>query len=219
MSYENNIVKKPWGFEYLVYQNDNVGLWLLHIEKDQCTSTHCHPKKNTGLVLLEGEAEVSFLNDKFRLTAPSKVMIRRGLFHSTKALSDGGINLFEIETPRKKDDLVRLKDNYGRELRPYEGKEYESEKQNDCLWLEDDDYKKGIFDFCGRKLQLQKCSTTDDLKLLDEEALFMCLKGGLKTENNDVVYQPGDVITSKVYEILKEQFKMIDSSIILTISK
>ena len=53
MSYENNIVKKPWGFEYLVYQNDNVGLWLLHIEKDQCTSTHCHPKKNTGLVMEE----------------------------------------------------------------------------------------------------------------------------------------------------------------------
>ena len=37
MRYENNIVKKPWGYEYLAYQNDKVGLWFLYIAKDQQT--------------------------------------------------------------------------------------------------------------------------------------------------------------------------------------
>ena len=92
------IVKKPWGYEYLVYQNEHVGLWLLHIKKNQRTSMHCHPKKNTGLILLDGECEISFLNDKFNLKSLSKMMIRRGLFHSTKAISDDGIFLFEIES-------------------------------------------------------------------------------------------------------------------------
>ena len=64
MSYRTKVVKKPWGYEYLAYENDHVGLWFLHIEKNQQTSMHCHPKKTTGLVLLEGEAEVSFLADK-----------------------------------------------------------------------------------------------------------------------------------------------------------
>ena len=60
MKFNENIVKKPWGYEYLVYENDDVGLWFLYISKDQSTSTHCHPKKTTGLVVLDGEAELSF---------------------------------------------------------------------------------------------------------------------------------------------------------------
>ena len=65
MSYDKTIVKKPWGYEYLVYENDKVGLWFLHITKDQQTSMHCHPNKTTGLILLDGEAEVSFLSDSY----------------------------------------------------------------------------------------------------------------------------------------------------------
>ena len=54
-----NTVKKPWGYEYLAYENENVGLWFLYIAPGQSTSMHCHPKKTTGLVLLDGEAEIS----------------------------------------------------------------------------------------------------------------------------------------------------------------
>ena len=33
-NYENVIVNKPWGYEYLAYQNDEVALWLLYIKYD-----------------------------------------------------------------------------------------------------------------------------------------------------------------------------------------
>ena len=112
--YKNVVVKKPWGYEYLAYENEHVGLWFLHIEKDQQTSLHCHPIKDTGLVVLEGAVNVSFLNDINRLSAGRKIMIRKGLFHSTKALSKDGASIFEIETPKLKHDLVRLEDMYGR---------------------------------------------------------------------------------------------------------
>ena len=49
-------------------------------------------------------------------------MIRPGLFHSTKPLSKKNSIVLEIETPINKNDLVRYKDNYGRENKPYEGK-------------------------------------------------------------------------------------------------
>ena len=50
-------------------------------------------------------------------------MIRPGLFHSTKSLAQKKIVMvLEIETPINKKDLVRYKDNYGRENKPYEGK-------------------------------------------------------------------------------------------------
>ena len=108
--FENVEVKKPWGFEYMMYGNDDVALWYLHLEPGAATSLHCHPRKKTGLVLIFGEAEISFLNDSARMKAPSRMMIRPGLFHSTQAISEDGIVLLEIETPRLKGDLVRLED-------------------------------------------------------------------------------------------------------------
>jgi len=32
MSYETTIVKKPWGYEYLAYENEYVALWFLYIK-------------------------------------------------------------------------------------------------------------------------------------------------------------------------------------------
>src|SRR3989338_6373340 len=116
--YQTTIVKKPWGYEYLAYENDEVGLWCLFIAKDQQTSMHCHPQKTTGLILLDGEVDVSFFNDSFKLLPGRKLMIRRGLFHSTKALSENGAFVFEIEAPKDKHDLIRLQDKYGRIAKP-----------------------------------------------------------------------------------------------------
>ena len=62
-NYEVNVVKKPWGYEYLAYKNKHVALWFLHIKHTHSTSLHCHPKKTTGLILLDGSAEVSFFNN------------------------------------------------------------------------------------------------------------------------------------------------------------
>ena len=133
----NNVVKKPWGYEYLAYENKDVALWFLYIKPTHATSLHCHPNKTTGLILLDGKAEVSFLNSSSILNPTNKVMIRKGLFHSTKAISEKGAFVFEIETPVDKQDLVRFKDNYGREGKPYEDETFEMPKAEDCLWIFD----------------------------------------------------------------------------------
>ena len=54
------------------------------------------------------------LNDIYRLSPGRKILIRKGLFHSTKAVSSKGAMIFEIETPVDKHDIVRLEDKYGR---------------------------------------------------------------------------------------------------------
>ena len=56
-------------------------------------------------------------------------MIRKGLFHSTKAISQKGAMIFEIETPVNKHDIVRLEDKYGRAAKPYEGSSFENQNQ------------------------------------------------------------------------------------------
>ena len=108
-SYNNVCVKKPWGFEYLAYENEDVGLWILHINKDQSTSMHCLPLKNTGLVLLDGNAQISFLNDSHTVNKYDKMMIRKGLFHKTKAITDCVwfcIHATDEKDPSKVDEVL-----------------------------------------------------------------------------------------------------------------
>ena len=59
--YSRAVVRKPWGYEYLIFSGPTVAVWVLHIKKGAQTSMHCHPGKTTSLVVLDGEAQCSTL--------------------------------------------------------------------------------------------------------------------------------------------------------------
>ena len=217
MLYEKTVVKKPWGYEYLVYQNKVVALWFLYIGYNQQTSMHSHPNKTTGLILLDGEAELSFLEDTFKLKPVSKIMIRKGLFHSTKATSKNGACVFEIETPVDKHDLVRLEDKYGREGTPYEDSTFETPKQENCLWINDVD-SRHKFSNCDIRIEMVDDVNKFNEKHDDENIVF--LNGGIQTEDNDFVAQAGDVVSCAILKRLIKLFPYIDeSTTIMTIKR
>lgn len=118
--YRNVVVNKPWGYEYLWFQNENVAIWFLYIKKDNGTSLHCHAKKRTSLIVLEGEVQCTTLDDKYRLKTLEGIVLEPCVFHSSKALSEEGAFIMEIETPPMKGDLVRMNDAYGRQGTGYE---------------------------------------------------------------------------------------------------
>jgi hypothetical protein len=120
-SYRDRVVLKPWGHEFLVFENPYVAIWFLHIKEEFATSMHCHPSKRTSLILLSGRAFCNTLNHRIFLDCLDAAVFEKGVFHSTKALSQGGIDLIEVETPPQKTDLVRLNDGYGRQSFGYEG--------------------------------------------------------------------------------------------------
>ena len=221
MSYDKTIVKKPWGYEYLAYENDKVGLWFLYIAKDQQTSMHCHPNKTTGLILLDGEAELSFLSDSCKLKPVSKTMIRKGLFHSTKATSDNGAFVFEIETPVQKHDLVRLEDKYGREGKPYEDSTFETPKQEDCFWIEDlYQNTSKEYNFANCNIKVEKIDNINILNQKTDSENIMFLDGGIVTTNGDMVAQAGDIVSGKIIKKLIKLFPTIDkNTMFMTIRK
>ena len=217
MSYDKTIGRKPWGYEYLAYENDKVGLWFLYIAKDQQTSMHCHPNKTTGLILLDGEAEISFLGDSFNLKPVSKTMIRKGLFHSTKAKSENGACVFEIETPVDKHDLVRLEDKYGREGNPYEDSTHETPKQDDCLWIEEED---STHKFSNCDIKIEKVKTINTFNQKDDNENIVFLNGGIKTVDGSLVAQAGDVVVCAVIKRLTKLFPHLDdNTLIMTIKR
>jgi mannose-6-phosphate isomerase-like protein (cupin superfamily) len=214
------IVRKPWGYEYLAYQNADVALWVLHIRQGERTSMHCHPTKSTGLVVLEGQAEINFIADSKILNAPSKQMIRRGLFHQTHALSEDGIIMFEVETPVDKDDLVRLHDAYGRKDAGYEGTDFELPKTEECLWLENPIGTPLEYKFNNRTIVLEN-AYDGIFEQYDENEIMMFVKGGLIKNINSrehLVTVPGDVGQIKVVkQVAKEMDGFAKNSIVMVI--
>ena len=218
MSYKKNVVKKPWGYEYLVYENEHVALWFLSIFKDQKTSMHCHPNKTTGLMVINGNAEVSFLSNKIELRDPEKVMIRKGLFHSTQAINSD-LSIFEVETPVNKHDLVRLEDKYGRTGQPYEDSSKELPKAEDCVWIEDPEKGKNhIYNFDEKKITVHHLSDLDHLQDLMLKPIMhvMFLRGGILTEYGVNVAGPGDVVAKDVLQRLLMVFhNLSDNTVVL----
>jgi acetolactate synthase-1/2/3 large subunit len=131
-NYKDAIVKKPWGYEYLVFENAHVAIWMLHIARTRMTSMHAHVNKKTSLVLFSGTACFADLKGKRMLAPMDSVVIEEGAFHATKAhsalpiepLCENGIWVMEIESPPVKSDLVRIKDVYGRQGTSYESTEH-----------------------------------------------------------------------------------------------
>lgn len=211
----NNVVKKPWGYEYLIYENKEVAIWFLYIKENHSTSLHCHPKKTTGLALLDGEAEVSFVNNINTLKPGSKIMIRKGLFHSTKATSEKGAFIFEIETPVDKQDLVRFKDNYGRENKAYEDETFEIPKAENCLWIEESkDYK-----FANCILSVQNINDISFFSNIDNSFNVIFLQGGILSDKDQRVAGPGDIINVENIKHLTEVFKKLDPTTLIMIIK
>jgi mannose-6-phosphate isomerase-like protein (cupin superfamily) len=220
--YRNVIVSKPWGHEYLVYENEQVALWFLHINAGQSTSMHCHPTKTTGLVLLEGSAELSFLADKKLIHAPEKQMIRRGLFHSTKAMTPDGCRLFEIETPNDKEDIVRLSDRYGRESAGYENSQHEMNRTDQCLWIEDPSRNQIVKQNIENLFfSVERTDSLDFLEGRNPNDIVIFLKGGLGRMvdgKKRLATVPGDVGKVEIVKQVAKEMEFVESeTIILTV--
>jgi len=219
MDYKKIRVKKPWGSEYLIYQNKDSATWCLDLDFDQKTSLHCHPKKKTGFLLLDGEVEIDLgFYKKTILKAPNKIMIRPGLFHATKAISTTGAKILEIESPVDKEDLVRFKDDYGRQNTPYEGKDMMSAlTESDTLFVDPETNAMNSYNIRNVNINLEKYNNINYLLEKKQNTIFAILDGGLVSEDNRYVLCPGDIVGYDTIKKLCEVFKVKDTITFLTI--
>lgn len=116
----NALIKKPWGEEYCIYNTTEMSIWLLKIEPNKKTSLHCHPNKKTGLIILNGTAQINLIERSFTLNGLSKINLRNLIFHQTHNIGINPMFVIEVETPNNKFDLIRIEDDYGRENKDFE---------------------------------------------------------------------------------------------------
>lgn len=213
----NSLVFKPWGWEWLLYRNKHLAIWKLHINYDQQTSQHSHLEKKSGLIVTDGIAKVSFINNSTVLKGLDKIEIFAKRLHSTKALSLRGCDLLEVESPENKTDLYRFSDAYGREGMPYETKEnylplYMKQIPDDCKSYSD------VLD--GQvALKIFEIDNKNQLKNRDFEDVWVCLDGGLLTPENMFMVAVGDVISASNMEMLIEKLSVAPETIMMLLSK
>ena len=220
IDFQKVVVNKPWGYEYLMYENGTVGIWYLFIQHGARTSLHCHPRTKTGLILLSGEAVISFLNGSTPMKALSKLMIREGFFHSTAAISPEGVFAIETETPCDKTNLIRLDDEYGREEKPYEGLEALAAITEDCVRLNHPEKGKQLrYIMHGCVLSMEIVEGIAGLRHRPPGEIVVILDGGLFSRDGEPVVRSGDVVSADTLGRLAESFCAPVGASLLTIRK
>ncbi|MDA8560516.1 hypothetical protein N9L33_01810 [Nitrospinae bacterium] len=203
-NYKNKVVIKPWGYEFLIFENESVAIWYLHINKGHSTSMHCHPLKKTCLITLSGEALCNTFERRNYLNAIEGIVIENSVFHSTKALSPQGIELLEIETPPNKIDLVRLNDSYGREMKSYEGlmemQTKNLERFNYFYFNEPDGKTLHTHSYNDYSITME--SYANDVEFQDRFSLkkgelFCLCRGKILTEDDKTLLNVGDAYSSQ----------------------
>ncbi|MEM0465177.1 MAG: thiamine pyrophosphate-binding protein [Candidatus Pacearchaeota archaeon] len=196
VDFRNTVVNKPWGYEYLMFQTPEVSIWMLYIKKGYSTSVHCHPNKKTSLLIINGEAECSTLKEKFKLKEKDALILDKGVFHTTEALSENGIFLMEIETPSDKTDLFRLTDKYKRENKAYTDTKNITNKIYNYNYLYLNEKNKNSTNILGKyKFIIRTFKKNDNIKKQISKLgvdIGIVLDGDIKTPNKTI--EQGDVL-------------------------
>ena len=109
-------VDKPWGYEIIWAHTDNYVGKILHITAGHALSVQYHEVKDETVYLLSGE----LICRVWENGSPKDVGLKVGqsyritphTIHQMEAVTD--CDVLEASTPHL-DDVVRLKDRYGRE--------------------------------------------------------------------------------------------------------
>lgn len=109
-------VDKPWGHELIWAQTDRYVGKILHVKAGQTLSRQYHNVKDETLYLMTGRLVVSLQApegpEERQVVEPgTSIRIRPKVVHEMEAVLDSDV--LEASTAEL-DDLVRLKDRYGR---------------------------------------------------------------------------------------------------------
>lgn len=106
--------EKPWGYEEILEENEFYVLKFLYMQGGHQCSWQYHERKVETVFVLEGRLTLVLEGEERVLWPRECVTILPGVRHRMCA-RDGVVAYLETSTPHL-DDVVRLGDDYGRDL-------------------------------------------------------------------------------------------------------
>lgn len=191
IDYKNKICIKPWGYEFLAYETNKIGIWILNINKNNKTSLHKHYNKDTLLIVISGCVKLNLIDDHKLLTIFDMITIPKDKFHGIESITDNSV-ILELEiyndytTFSDKNDLFRINDIYKRDNIGYEKSVQISEDLNNYIYFENN-YEDNIF-----KLY----SNINDIITKYDYSIYILLKGTLNY--NGIYIKEGSIINDYI---------------------
>lgn len=223
--YLNRLVKKPWGYEYVIYNDySKIAVTFIHIKYGHKTSLHCHPSKKTAFIILDGKALVQigiYKENKKIYNSLSRLVLRPGLFHSLESVSKRGLYALEFEAPYDKNDLLRFKDKYGRKSKNYEGSQHTKKFLNKELikFKKPKIGEKNIYNLNKTKVSIEVIKNFNEKIKKNDNSTSAILDGSIVNNKGQKVISFGEVIKTKTLEIFCKNFKIKNKIAILKVSK
>ena len=199
--YLNKVNDKPWGKEYLAYQSKYIGIWILHVNKDQETSLHCHFKKDTILIPISGSFKINLFDKFIILNLLDSVYVPRETFHGIHSYADNSILMeIEIYTDKieytDKNDLLRIKDIYNRDKNNYETSVVEREPNENEIMCFNNNNK---YNINNTHLEILKVNNIEEIK--HKYDMIILLDGS--------IFSDGKKITSGTFIDLKNHHSIL----------
>ena len=205
INYFNKVNDKPWGKEYLAFQNSQIGIWILHVNKDQETSLHCHFKKDSILIPIKGSFKINLYNSYKILNLFDSLYCPRNTFHGIHSYVDDSILMeIEIYTDKveytDKNDLLRIKDIYNRDKNNYETSVLEREpEKNEIMTF---NYLNNYF-IQNTEIEILKLNNLKSLESKYNKVLI--LEGS--------IYSDGNKITSGSFINLEKDYSLLTDNV------
>jgi len=209
IDYIGKINDKPWGKEYLSFQNKHIGIWMLTVNKDQETSLHCHFKKDTILMPISGSFKINLYNSYLQLGLFESIYVPRNTFHGIHSYIDNSV-LMEIEIYTEdiqytdKNDLLRIKDIYNRDKYLYETSVIERTPLDEEIMLFN---SQNEYVIDNTKIQTIKTDKLDDIINNKFEKIIL-LEGSLFCDDKKIL--PGSFIdNNSEYSLLTKEIQVL----------
>jgi rfaE bifunctional protein nucleotidyltransferase chain/domain len=201
IDYKKKICIKPWGYEYLAFESTKIGIWILHINKNNKTSLHTHFNKDTILIVISGCIKLNLIDDNYKLLSIFDIVnIPKNKFHGIESIADSSI-IVEIEIYNDsinfsdKNDLFRINDIYNRDNTGYETSIKISEELNKYNYRYfENNYNDNIFKLYSN---INNITTSID-------SIYILLKGIIIY--NNIYIKEGSIIDLTIINNIKENY-------------
>ncbi len=111
---KKRVDKKPWGNEDIYAINQKVSVKIINIDKGKRFSLQKHKHRKELLRVIEGKALVTLGKTNKILKPGNEVLVKKGVLHRIKALTDN-LKVLEVSFGKfDKNDITRIEDDYWR---------------------------------------------------------------------------------------------------------
>lgn len=228
INYHNKVFEKPWGKEYMIYQNDYIGIWILHINENCETSLHCHFNKDTLLIPMTHPFRIN-LYERYEICNKMESMyIPKNTFHGIHSYVHNSI-IMEIEIYHHtinysdKNDLLRIKDIYNRDKNRYETSVIEREPIDEITELLEEQYYH-LYNKVELRISSEYCRNSNHNILLDGRiyinrnnvtsgSLIVCNNSEMSILENCKFLQISDINSKYNHKIIYNKQHLNDTNI------